>query len=606
MRILVVLVLASSLLACAGGAWRSALKEDTASAYHRFLIDHPDASQAPLARERLAFVRIRNKPTAAAYEQFKRDFPGSALLPELAPYAEEPLFQQARAAGTPEAYRAFAREFPGGLLRARAEGNAEFLEKGGFGGDPVALAEFAERHPDSDFAAEAARSAAALAVRARTAIRRVGLVVTVDPGTPGPDRLARAFTEHAAKRYAEAGLELFPLAGESDPRGASFPAKLVIHHSEREVKTELGRGNVSRPGVLAETRVELRLAGEKQPVWADTFSYRASIGEVSPQRSVVFGPGGGAYWESFYIPFATWKNRAAVRSPMSLSKPPAAVETVGSRAVVLFEDGDFQIFDLADPTQPVLVGEYQRARDLTRWSGVRLVGDRVLIYGEDGLEVVQLTPAGPKREANFGRGVVGWVVSAVPYGNDWILAGKRGLQRLPVGGGDPVQLVEREIRGLDRVGPHLIFTDESMLFVSTPELVKQQRVEAELQLGRGFGPGRVRADGTSAIVLGERGMIRLDVSNPARPRMLSRITTDEVGPLRDAALAGGRLFLLGQRGLLVVDATGERVVDTADVDARMHLGAAGRHLVMIGDGSLQVVDSTPFVKSLPAAPDGAR
>jgi hypothetical protein len=36
------------------------------------------------------------------------------------------------------------------------------------------------------------------------------------------------------------------------------------------------------------------------------------------------------------------------------------------------------------------------------------------------------------------------------------------------------------------------------------------------------------------------------------------------------------------------------VVDSADVEALQRLEAAGRHLVMVGDNSLQVVDTTPF------------
>ncbi|MEZ4291471.1 MAG: hypothetical protein R3E53_13405 [Myxococcota bacterium] len=40
------------------------------------------------------------------------------------------------------------------------------MAAGGFGGDPERLAQFAREHPESDFAAEAERTVAAVAARA--------------------------------------------------------------------------------------------------------------------------------------------------------------------------------------------------------------------------------------------------------------------------------------------------------------------------------------------------------------------------------------------------------------------------------------------------------
>ena len=71
--------------------------------------------------------------------------------------------------------------------------------------------------------------------------------------------------------------------------------------------------------------------------------------------------------------------------------------------------------------------------------------------------------------------------------------------------------------------------------------------------------------------------------------------------VRDAAQVGGRLFLLGERGLQLTDAQGAHVVDSACVAARLHLAPAGRHLVMVGEKTLQVVDATPFVAGAAAA-----
>ena len=80
---------------------------------------------------------------------------------------------------------------------------------------------------------------------------------------------------------------------------------------------------------------------------------------------------------------------------------------------------------------------------------------------------------------------------------------------------------------------------------------------------------------------------------------------DFIGEVRDALAVSGQVFLLGDRGLQVVDRAGERVAESLDVSARQHLAVGGRHLVLIGGRTLEVVDTTPFVASMPAAPRGA-
>jgi hypothetical protein len=94
----------------------------------------------------------------------------------------------------------------------------------------------------------------------------------------------------------------------------------------------------------------------------------------------------------------------------------------------------------------------------------------------------------------------------------------------------------------------------------------------------------------------------VDLSRPSQPRIVSRISTTEAGEIEDAVVLGGRLFLLGTRGLQISDRTGERIVDSVDVRTRARLGRSGRHIVMIGGDSLQVVDATPFFASAAASP----
>ena len=131
--------------------------------------------------------------------------------------------------------------------------------------------------------------------------------------------------------------------------------------------------------------------------------------------------------------------------------------------------------------------------------------------------------------------------------------------------------------------------------------MRERRVEAELRLGRGFGPGPLHFDDGQLIVVAQRGVAVVDVSDPSQPRLISRIDANESGEVRDAAQVGGRLFLLGERGLQLTDAQGAHVVDSACVAARLRVAPAGRHLVMVGEKTLQVVDATPFVAGAAAA-----
>ena len=68
-------------------------------------------------------------------------------------------------------------------------------------------------------------------------------------------------------------------------------------------------------------------------------------------------------------------------------------------------------------------------------------------------------------------------------------------------------------------------------------------MEAQLQLEPGVGPGEIRLAGHSAVVLTARGALRLDLSEPAAPRLLSRIDAVQAGALEDAVIVDGRVFL---------------------------------------------------------------
>jgi hypothetical protein len=293
-----------------------------------------------------------------------------------------------------------------------------------------------------------------------------------------------------------------------------------------------------------------------------------------------------------------------VRAEKGLAKPIASLAVSGSRVIVLFTDGDLELFDVGDPDRPVLLGAYRRKRDLSRWSGLHLAGDRIVLFGPDGIEMVEL------REGRFvpvlalDRGVVGTIVAVESLGREIVAAGSRGLVAIDGQIGQRDVLFERPVLGLARAGERLLFTDGESIYVSTRALLRERRLEAELRLGRGFGPESLHVDEGQLIVVAQRGVAVIDLSVPGKPRLASRIDANAVGEIRDAARVGGRLFLLGARGLQLVDAQGTRVVDAACVAARQRVAPAGRHLVMIGEKSLQVVDTTPFVagSALAAAP----
>jgi hypothetical protein len=106
----------------------------------------------------------------------------------------------------------------------------------------------------------------------------------------------------------------------------------------------------------------------------------------------------------------------------------------------------------------------------------------------------------------------------------------------------------------------------------------------------------------AAIVTGPGGAIVIDVRNPAKPKVLAKHLTRDVGEIVDATRVRGRVFLVGTRGLQVLNRSLTRVEETIDVGERNRVTVMGRHLVMSDGSGLQVVDATPWADaSVPAA-----
>ncbi len=618
LRLLLVAAMLAATGGCVGPAWKRALEDDTPAAYYRFMRDHPESRYAEDAQERLDFHKLRRSPSLGGFEAFRERYPGSELIDRLRPALEEPAYEVARARGTAEAYRAFVDAFADGLHAARARGNAIYIEQEGFGGDPEALAVFARAHPESDFAAEARRTAEAVRARAAGSIDRVGLVLDVASTTPEAGRIRQAFVDRIEDLARAVGVEVVELPELIEPGEAdAYPAaRIEVRHTEREVETSIQGGDLARPARVGETEVVLRDAPEGEAIFHRQFTLRVEAKAHVPGTSVLFSAVAPRYWDELFIPVARWRNDRAVRPPIALDSTVVDVDGVGDRVVVLYEDGDFDVLGLADPTRPVTLVGYERSEDHEKWSGVQVLGSRVALYGEEGLELVRFTSEGPVAEASWTRGRIGRVLSIAPLGEALIVSGAGGLQRLDPATGSLRRIMRRVVLSVAAAADEvLVFADGESVYVSDLELLGQNRVIAQMKLGKTFGPDHVRVLDDTAIVTGPGGVLVIDLADPRSPQALAKLSTREVGEISDATRVRGRIFLVGQRGLQLLDRSLRRVEETIDVGERRRVAVMGRHLVTADPAGLQVVDATPWAEAgsvsrmdepLPASAEASR
>jgi hypothetical protein len=599
-----VLVLALlSLSGCISSAWNRALEEDTPAAYHRFMRDHGETKYSDAARERLDFHKLQRNPSVAGFETFRTTYPGSTLIVELHPAIEKPAFEAARAQGTAEAYRTFAAGFAGTELARRAEGNAVYVEADGFGGDAKRLASFAEDHPDSDFAAEAVRTAEAVGARRSGRFDRVALVIDIAPGTPEAARIREALTDRIEELTERVGIGLVEVSRSVLASSAASMPRLEVKHSEKEVDRQVRSGELARPAMLGETEIVLREKGGGAVIGARSFSIRVEDKAHVPGSSVLFSAESRRYWNEFFVPIARWRNDRTIRPPIALSQTVVDVDGVGDRAAVLYEDGDFEILGLADPTAPVRLAAYRRGEDYKKWTGIRVLGDRIAIFGEEGLELVRFTASGPVAEKTWTRGEIGRVLSLTPLGDKLVIVGAKGMQLLDPATGTIRRVMRRVLMSVAAAGETLVFVDGESIYLSNLKLLAQNRVIAQMKLGKTFGPNNVRVLDRAAIVTGPGGALVIDVRNPEKPKAQARLTPHEVGQIVDATRVRGRVFLVGERGLQVLNRSLTRVEETIDVGERTRVTVMGRHLVTADSKGLQVVDATPWAEvSMPAAP----
>jgi hypothetical protein len=111
----------------------------------------------------------------------------------------------------------------------------------------------------------------------------------------------------------------------------------------------------------------------------------------------------------------------------------------------------------------------------------------------------------------------------------------------------------------------------------------------------------VRAWPASPLLREVRAIVEEPVFARARARSSVEAYAEFLTEFPDGKLSA-RVFGVGERGLQLLDPRGGRVIESADVLARSRIATLGRHLVLVGDEWLQVVDATPFLLTpLPAA-----
>ncbi|MCP4038139.1 MAG: hypothetical protein GY733_14460, partial [bacterium] len=571
------------LTACIGDPWRQVNKKNTLADYRRYVQNYPDSRHREKAEEHIALLELERDPTLDGYVAFKADYPDSTLDEELRGQLEPKAFERARFAGTPAAYTDFMVLYPDGPYADRALGNMVFLEAGGFTNSTKGLDDFANAHPHSDYAIEARKSLQAFALKNREQFDRVGLVVRVSPETPEVSRVVGAFTDRAKRQFKAAGQQLVKVPElQTKAQSEKLPkARLVIEHKEGLAKAKLSKGNLARPGMIATTRVSLYAESGGEPIWQRVFRLRLDSQQHFSGTSMIFNPNARSYWSSFFVPVATWPNSAAVRKPFTAEKRIVAVDSAGDRTAILFGDGEFQLLELADAEAAFPLVKYSRPKDFTRWQGIKVLGSRVLIYGEDGLEMVGFGKDGPRKIGAVERQAVGSIVAAVPYQGQLMLGSNRGLLMTDKTGENPRRLLRRPVRGMDRVHDLLVFTDGESVFASTLELLGQQRVMQQVEVGYEFAPSRVVGFGRKAVVLGKGGVLVLDFKNPEKPVIVSKLSAKKIGKVEDAEAVGNRVFLVGDRGLQLLDSSGRGVVESVDIVPRSRLARMGRFLVAV-------------------------
>jgi hypothetical protein len=590
------------LAACADRSWHAVRERDTVSGYSKFLRSDPDSPHAEEARMRIEFLRVRAEHSVKTFEEFQRQYPDSPWLDELREEVEPLYFEQARLANTPDAYREFLAAFPDGALSRRALGNLVYIQEVRPYLSRERLDRFVQEYPDSDFVSEAQQSQQLIALRESTQIRKMGVQVEVAPNISQPQRVRKGFAAMVARKYAEMGIVVEPLASTSSPT-PDMDAWARLDYEESQASGVFGTTTL-----VSRCRVRLyHRSAPSEPVWDQSFEAPAEhvLQGAAGRDKTVFNSSRHAFWSHFFVPVATWATSETRVGRFNYLEDVAAVDIVGERAALLFTRGGFDLLDVSRAGEPQVLERYRRDHDLSRWAGIRLAGESVvLLYGPDGAEVVERTSVKPKVIGRWELPEIGAVRSAQVFENTVLLASTRGiyavrLEQRPL---KAHRLLEGEFVGLEIRPPHIYLIAPDRIEVTAPKHLLRHLSGVRVSFEKGFGATRSRLIGSRLYVFGKQQVVRFALDVPSRPSVEARLDHSSLGEVKDVASDDQLLYVLGERGLQVAGPAGEWVADAIQLAATRQLTRKDHYLFAVGERTLEVLDIGPYMVQPPAAP----
>ena len=428
----VAIVLAASLLGCAGSAWRQARNEDSICGLSR-------ASSRSIPRAGSAIRRARgsssrgSRSTRRARPRMRsrkvhRDS-GSARGAD--PLVEELFFATRARWEPPTSYREFLDRYPSGALSTRAAGNLAYLEtrrlrrRSG-----RARRDSLREHPDERLrrGGQAKRGGPCVCA-STTAFDRIGVVVEVDPATPGADRLRRVFRDRAVAAYSAAGM-----VSETSRRRRQ---RTRVERRRRADDSARGARDCRRARtgpphgarIVARTEVRSAARGEAEPIWSDTFEYRAPLSARRDDVSILFSPGShSSYWADldgeFFVPIARWSTDSIAKRAPRIPEARGRSRSRGKPRRRAVRRRRFPAVRLRRSRRLDTRGRISpraRSREVRRGA---VEGSRVAIFGSDGIEIVVFDGERPGASGS-------WVArasdrSSVPS-RRWRVAGRRRI-----------------------------------------------------------------------------------------------------------------------------------------------------------------------------------
>lgn len=591
----------SLLFGCADSSWEGARRKDTVGSYHQFLRDHPASRYAPEARERLAFLRVKNLPTLEAFEEFESVYPRSPLTAELRVVVEPLFFAQAREANTPEAYGEFLARYPNGELTAKARGNLEYTRAVRTTPSAAALRAFLEAHPESDFASEADSTLALIETRRATTIGKLGVRVEVAPNVVQPNRVRRGFSAVVARAYRDVSVQVVVIPP-GEPPGADLDAWMRIDYHEAPASGTFGGRTL-----LSHCRMRLYHQDSEVTIWDRKFEAPADhvLKGAYGRDKTVFGNSKYRFWESFFVPVSTWAASHSRIQTLSWPEGTQAIHIKGDRAAVLLERGGVDFIDVSAPLEPKVLQRYRRESDLSRWEGVRIINDRfTLIYGADGAELLRRNDLGVERTARWEVPEVGAVHDVADYdGRTAFLAGGKGLFALRLNQKPlmPHRLLDGEAIGVSARHPYVYVVRKDRVEVATAKHLLRHLTGTKVPLGK-FRALRVRETEDSLFLFGKTHVAEVTLADPQQPKVVSLLDMEELGRISDVVQDGTHLYLLGARGLQVAAPRGTWVSDAIQVAADRGAELRGRFAFLVGGKHLEVLDLAPYYGTAVAAP----